>query len=110
MANWQNSTSVTIDSSYQFYKFCNQNMFVRGFPALPMFQTADEQWMSDSQERLTNVYGWSSVALMVVVFGHFLLTIRDEINLKFKYQVRHSSFRVLALSLHLTNNFLLSLL
>ena len=47
--------------------YCNQNFFkARVFPALPRFQPKTSRWMSDSQETLTTLYGWTSVGVILV--------------------------------------------
>lgn len=41
------------------------------FPALPIFQPKGSQWMTDEQERLTTIYGWTSlsfIAFFALVF------------------------------------------
>lgn len=52
------------------YVYCNQNLFRAGvFPALPRFQPETVHWMSQSQEMLTNLYGWTSVVVVLVATG-----------------------------------------
>lgn len=50
------------------YVYCNQNFFNGGeFPALPRFQSESAMWMSQSQEVLTSLYGWTSVVVVLVI-------------------------------------------
>jgi hypothetical protein len=56
---------VTIDEEF---KFCGQGWrYFQGwtFPPTDRSQPAGARWMSDSQEELTRVYGWTAVAFVV---------------------------------------------
>jgi hypothetical protein len=59
------------------YTFCNQNFYSQGvFPPLPRFQNMmGARWMSASQEVLTSLYGWTSVWVLAVGLGLFLVNI-----------------------------------
>lgn len=59
-----------INETTQFYKFCQQNMLRAGylrFPALPSYQPDGLEWMSNDQERLTLIFGWISLAMLVSI-------------------------------------------
>eukprot|EP00542_Grammatophora_oceanica_P010709 CAMPEP_0194043292 /NCGR_PEP_ID=MMETSP0009_2-20130614/14957_1 /TAXON_ID=210454 /ORGANISM="Grammatophora oceanica, Strain CCMP 410" /LENGTH=944 /DNA_ID=CAMNT_0038687459 /DNA_START=167 /DNA_END=3001 /DNA_ORIENTATION=- len=63
--------------------FCDQNwraMDGLGFPPVPsVLQTGDLRWMTDSQETLSRLYGWSSmvalIAFVVLVFGGTIVSL-----------------------------------
>jgi hypothetical protein len=49
------------------YQYCNQNLFGSHiFPPLPRFQPEGKHWMTDSQELLTSLYSWTSVAVIAI--------------------------------------------
>ena len=51
----------------QYVKFCGQNWraFVGlGFPPVADKQPSDAKWMSEDQELLTDIYGWTAVAFV----------------------------------------------
>jgi hypothetical protein len=57
------------------FVYCRQNWrhfngFI--FPPTSKIQGRERQWMTPSQERLTNLYGWSSVVAVVIYFFLFL--------------------------------------
>lgn len=55
------------------YSYCNQNFYgAMVFPPLPRFQPEGAKWMSESQETLTSLYGWTSVVVMLVASYAFL--------------------------------------
>jgi hypothetical protein len=55
------------------YSYCNQNFWSAGvFPPLPRFQPKNAKWMSDSQEKLTSLYGWTSVVVLLISVAAFL--------------------------------------
>ena len=71
--------NVTVTED-EFFAYCDQSW--RGFDGLPFppvsrKQPAGFRWMSDSQERLTDIYGWTSVAFLigfiVLFFGSAIL-------------------------------------
>lgn len=58
------------------YDYCLQDFFrhnkdVWVFPFIPQFQIVNEEWMSDSQERVTTLFGWTSVAVIGLVLLSF---------------------------------------
>ncbi|CAB9508020.1 protease [Seminavis robusta] len=49
------------------YTYCNQNFYSAGiFPPLPRFQPNGMKWMSESQETITALYGWTSVVVLLI--------------------------------------------
>jgi hypothetical protein len=69
-----NNTFITVDESTNTYQYCDQNLFNRKpmvFPALPRFQGSNLIWMSDEQENVTFIYGWTSVG--IIAFLGFLM-------------------------------------
>lgn len=73
-------TIEIVDDSFQSYKYCNQNLLDLGtkttFPALPIFQPPEEQWMTDDQERLTHIWGWTSVGILGFIVFLFSISIK----------------------------------
>jgi hypothetical protein len=57
--------NVCIDEENEGYKYCNQNLYgMRIFPPLPRFQPDGQHWMTDSQELVTSLYAWTSLAMI----------------------------------------------
>lgn len=55
------------------YFYCNQNFFKsRTFPPLPRFQPEGAEWMTEGQETLTSMYGWTSVLVILIASFQFL--------------------------------------
>jgi len=61
--------------------FCNQDLIRRKpavFPALPLRQGTNAEWMSPEQERWSTVLGWTSIAILAIVcllfFNRIVLT------------------------------------
>jgi len=78
------STSVNITKTDKIYKYCNQNFFETGkFPALPQFQPPDSKWMTLEQEWATEIYGWTSVAILILLVGVFIWRVFDGITTYF---------------------------
>ena len=62
---------ITVSPDSQVYKYCFQDMIRqpgKSFPAVPSNQPEGSEWMSEEQEQVTRIYGWTSVAVLVVVF------------------------------------------
>lgn len=65
---YRNSTEVTIQvtNATQAYKFCDQELIRSGsFPPLPTLQS--DTWMDQSQEDFSSIFGWTSVAMLIIV-------------------------------------------
>lgn len=64
-----------VDGTYQY---CNQDFFRSlTFPPLPQFQPEGMEWMRSSQEILTSLYGYTSIAM--VSAAAFLLITRNVV-------------------------------
>ena len=62
--------NFNITNETDAYRYCNQDLRSYGevsFPALPTLQREGFEWMTDNQERVTIVYGWTTVAVVAVV-------------------------------------------
>jgi hypothetical protein len=86
---YQNYTTV-IDPPQ--YDYCLQNFFFYPkdqwvFPFIHQFQNPEEEWMSPAQERTTTLYGWTSVAIIVLVLLSFFYRFLSELR-----GVFHSSY------------------
>ena len=69
---WGHGTlqNVTITADDEAFDFCLQDYLryrrdERSFPFLPRFQR--EEWMTEEQELVTNVWGWTSVAVIIAI-------------------------------------------
>lgn len=67
----------TTVSNPQQYEYCRQDFFrfpkdVWVFPFIERFQIPGEEWMSPVQERTTEIYGWTSVAIVGIVLLSFV--------------------------------------
>ena len=69
-----NFSEVTSKSTE--YRYCLQDLMTPGhgntFPFIPNQQPPGEEWMTESQEDITVIYGWSSVGVTAVVVISFL--------------------------------------
>lgn len=65
-----------IDSDTESFRYCHQDLLrytTLSFPALSRWQSED--WMSDDQETVVNIYGWTSLVVLVIVLGFFIILI-----------------------------------
>jgi len=82
-AYYGNSSIVTAGSKTEYnvsvgnntnevkYEYCLQDLIRtpgRSFPALPQFQPEGGEWMTEEQEQVTTLYGWTSVGVLAIVF------------------------------------------
>ncbi|KAL7553599.1 hypothetical protein ACHAWF_016906 [Thalassiosira exigua] len=55
------------------YVACSQNLWKsHTWPPLPRFQSEDARWMTESQETLASLYGWTSVLVIMIASFQFL--------------------------------------
>lgn len=56
------------------YEYCRQNFFGKGgiYPFVKQIHQEDAEWMTDDQEFITTIFGWSSVGISSAVFLKFL--------------------------------------
>lgn len=73
--NQNSSEPHVVEDNTIAYQYCNQNLiYPEGgqirFPALPFWQytTATGPWMTRDQELVTQVFGWTSVGVLVLLF------------------------------------------
>lgn len=67
---------VTITPETEVYKPCLQDFFrfpkkEQAFPFIPKFQREGEEWMNDTQEDVTNIFGWTAVGVIGFVLLRF---------------------------------------
>lgn len=58
------------DSDYKngtFYEYCNQNEMFREFPV-----SEHNSWMTDDQEKMTKLFGWTSIGILVLMILFFM--------------------------------------
>lgn len=69
----QGEVNHTVVPTELAYTFCNQDMFRinrtkyegRNFPFTASNQPKGAEWMSEEQEVITNVYGWTTVGIII---------------------------------------------
>jgi hypothetical protein len=80
-----------VETSSEVFYYCNQFVSFKQFPPIPSVQVTDI-WMSGGQERLTRIYGWTSLVLLilycVVVLGRLVMHTALSI-VKGDYKVRY---------------------
>lgn len=62
--------NFSISENSNSYRFCNQDLRTnrwQSFPALPKLQRSGFEWMTENQERVTEIYGWTTVAIVSIV-------------------------------------------
>ena len=60
----------TIAPNSTTYVYCNQNYFASGrftFPFIPYWQLEGKEWMTEEQEQVTTIYGWTAAAFIVAI-------------------------------------------
>lgn len=79
------------------YRFCFQDLLRthrnKVFPFTSMSQPNDNKWMTHAQEAVTNVYGWTSVAVVGIVVVSFLWRWWQSLQGLFKSTYEVSSVR-----------------
>jgi hypothetical protein len=81
------SVSQTIEPGDQTFSFCRQDFFRYGgftFPFISSRQIPGEEWMTPSQETVTEVFGWTSVAVMVAILLKFAWQVWDSVIAMFR--------------------------
>jgi hypothetical protein len=73
----ENIFSVDIDLTHPVYTYCKQDMLSPGFgitfPFLPSNQEGrGGEWMTPTQEQITTIFGWSSLAVVLAVAARIL--------------------------------------
>jgi len=90
--------SITIDPTDVNFYFCLQDMFrfknPVAFPALARFQPEGFEWMTSEQETVSNMLGWTCVAVLFLVALLFI----NRILIRFLRNVFTSPYRVRSLS------------
>lgn len=59
----------------QYYRYCVQDFFraeEKNFPFVPENQPEGDRWMTEEQELVTSIYGWSCVGVLGLVVFSFL--------------------------------------
>ena len=78
-------TEQTVITNSTFYKYCAQDWILgSGGVKFPFVYREDQQfggeWMAPDQQRLTTLYGWSTVGIILLVLGEFLLRFRKWVK------------------------------
>jgi hypothetical protein len=68
---------INFPSDGDMYRPCLQDFFRfplsdKGFPFIAFFQREGEEWMTNDQELITDIFGWSSVGVLVIIAVSFL--------------------------------------
>ena len=65
------SFDVNVASGDTSYKFCEQDLFRAkkwgAYPPIASDQPDDSQWMSPDQAMFSNIFGWTSVVVVIIV-------------------------------------------
>lgn len=80
--------SVSVDTSSNVYRFCNQDFILRpGGPDFPFIfregRPGFGEWMSDEQKFLSLLFGWTSVGVLGLVVMKFLYGIGIKVRKQF---------------------------
>ena len=72
-----NQTNIYFPSDADIYQPCLQDFFrfpwsEKAFPFISMFQLEGEEWMTNDQELITDIFGWSSVGVLAIIFISFI--------------------------------------
>lgn len=72
-----NQTNITFPSDTEMYQPCLQDFFrfpfsEKAFPFISVFQLEGEEWMTADQEIITDIIGWSSVGVLLLIFIMFI--------------------------------------
>lgn len=68
-------TTIVVDNDAEAYRHCNQDLRLnegRSFPPLPKWQPDGLEWMTEDQEQIVRVYGWTCVAFLIGVILVFV--------------------------------------
>lgn len=68
---------ITVESNETAYKYCNQDFFrfpksEWAFPFVSELQLDGQEWMTGDQEIITDIYGWSAVAVIGLILLGFV--------------------------------------
>jgi hypothetical protein len=71
-SNKTETSFVVVEASDWTYQYCLQDFFryntsEAAFPFIPKFQRQGQEWMTDDQEIVTLVYGWTVVAVVTAI-------------------------------------------
>ena len=71
-----NQVDITFLSDTDIYQPCLQDFFRfplsdKAFPFISPFQLEGEEWMTVDQELITDIFGWTSVGVLVIIFLSF---------------------------------------
>ena len=73
------------------YRYCNQNLLDWTnkvvFPALPSFQPIEEKWMTNNQERIAYIWGWTSVVVVGIIVLKVLNAIKNQCSRKYEVSI-----------------------
>jgi hypothetical protein len=92
----ENYDNVTVSENDPVWRFCNQDFILRPSSSeflFPFIYREDNngrvvegfgEWMSEEQQFLSNLFGWTSVAFIALVSLKFVYGIFDRVKLEFK--------------------------
>ena len=75
------SMNFTITEFDDAYKYCSQDIKSfsgLSFPALPQWQPEGGEWMTDEQEEIVSLHGWSSLVVLVVIAASIVMTMMHD--------------------------------
>ena len=86
------SISLTLTADDVAYRYCSQDFLSdemkHHFPTMSFWQPVGDEWMTSEQERLVNIYGVSSVLVVICVLTFFCYAAYNRIRKYFvgKYE------------------------
>lgn len=86
------TTSVSITDSSESFRYCLQDYLRYGnrtFPALSAWQPEGGEWMTEDQEFVVDIYGWSSLGVLAIVIVFFFSLIYTTIRASFAVGHEH---------------------
>mmetsp|Transcript_24108 Transcript_24108/g.35726 ORF Transcript_24108/g.35726 Transcript_24108/m.35726 type:complete len:1034 (-) Transcript_24108:246-3347(-) len=74
------------------FRYCRQDLLNSGrtvngkipFPALSIWQAEGDEWMTDSQEEVVNIQGWTSVGIMCLAISFFVVYFLEKVKKMFQ--------------------------
>lgn len=82
--------NISVSEDTEYFRYCNQNFFRRTtenkipFPPLSLWQPEGNEWMTDAQEEVVNIHGWTSIAIICLALAYFGMVIIRRLRNIFK--------------------------
>ena len=90
--NTSSPISAIVNQNTQNFFFCLQDMIrftnPRAFPAFPSFQRSGQRWMTSDQEKVTRLFGYTTIAMLAWV--GLLLIIKISLSI---WNIFHKTYK-----------------